>query len=343
LKTLTKVILGIASALLLTGCPWARGVVNTSPALRWWLFSNFGANKMCAEMLERGAPLKLTPTGNTIGRFFPAHCQYQVDDAQRTLTIDFSGTGFAWTPVAGRMGFSAEAVIEYRPDFHMMKEATYVWARTNRIVRGPQFAVGAVEYKVVDWATRTPLGYLANTFGEQIVAGQLANGFTVVRTSQGDAFTVGILNPPDRPKHPMQLEDDERYVFANETTEVHASQIDFLGPYLIPDNDRLLHFRTRLQGPALDVLVMTREAADAWREQLQRGAPLGPPPIPPLEMFVVEPGEGRRPIRLRKGRYVLVVDNSAAIGQMKPPWSPLSIVGANVALLSYSAELGEAD
>jgi hypothetical protein len=333
----------VAFGALALGCGLGRSVINASPNLRWWLFSNFGAHKMCDEMRERGASLKFTPGGNTIGRFFPTSCSHQVDDSSQTILVDFSGTGYAWTPVAGRMGFSASAAVEYRPDFHLIEDAMYLWARTNRIVRGPEFAIGSVEYKVVDWATRTPLGYLANNFGEQIVTGQLSSGFTVVRTDEGDAFAIGILNPPDRPKHPMTIEDDERYVFQNETTEVHTSQVDFLGPYLIPDDDRVLHFRTRLEGPALDVLVMTREAADAWRDQLQRGAALGPPAMPPIETFVGQPGEGRRTIRLSQGRFVVVVDNSRAVGPTNPPWNPLNVIGTGVARLSYSMELSEVD
>ena len=235
-------------------------------------------------------------------------------------------------------------------------------------MRGPEFAIGSVEYKVVDWATRTPIGYLANTFGQQIVSGQLSNGFTVVRTDQGDAFAMGILTPPDRPKGPMTIEDDERYVFANETTEVHVSQVDFLGPFVITDADRKLFLRSRLQGPTLDVFVMSRKAADTWREQLQRGAPLGPPPSPAIETFAIQPGEQSRPIRLPEGSFVLVVDNSNAAGPTnvpvgsvkgwRTPWdiscliTPTRTPGATftgtrlaggVSLLSYSAELGEAD
>jgi hypothetical protein len=28
------------------GCPCARGAINASPEIRWWLFSNFGASKI---------------------------------------------------------------------------------------------------------------------------------------------------------------------------------------------------------------------------------------------------------------------------------------------------------
>lgn len=326
------------------GCPCVNSVVNSSPELRWWLFSNFGAGKMCPEMLKRGAALKLSPGGNTIGRFFPNQCHHEVDDANKLVTIHFAGTGYAWTPVAGRIGFSCSAGVEYRPDFQMTDDAVYVWAKTNRIVYGPDFSIGAVEYKVVDWAARTPVGYLANTFGAQIVSSQLTSGFTVVRTDQGDDFSVGILTPPERPTHPFKVKDEERFVFANETTEVRNGQVDFLGPFEVTDTDQALFLRMKLDGPALDALVMGRQAADEWRDALQRGAQLAQPPYPAEQTFVIQPGgEQEQRLRLPPGEHVIVVDNSANVGQVSPPWNPLSVVGANGATLSYSAELGDAD
>jgi len=38
---------------------------------------------MCPEMLKRGAPLKLAPNGNAIGRFFPERCTTQVNDGPK--------------------------------------------------------------------------------------------------------------------------------------------------------------------------------------------------------------------------------------------------------------------
>src|SRR4051812_30441336 len=116
----------VAALVLLgvTGCGLFRGSVNASPELRWFLFSNFGAQRMCPEMLKRGAPLKLAANGNAIGRFFPERCTAQVNDAAQTVTLAFSGTGFAWTPLAGRVGFAVSATIDYRMDFFLGEDAT---------------------------------------------------------------------------------------------------------------------------------------------------------------------------------------------------------------------------
>lgn len=334
----------LALSCVLSGCGLFRGAVNASPGLRWWLFSTFGAEKMCPEMLKRGAPLRLTPNGNTIGRFFPNSCRYTLSDSQQTMTLSFGGTGFAWTPFAGRVGFAMDAAVEYRPDFQLAEDAVYVWAKTNRIVSAPNFSVGSVENPVVDWATRTPVGFLANTFGGQIVQSNLASGFTVVRTDQSDDFSLGILMPPQRPQHPFKLDSDERLTLANETTEVHAGQVDVVGPLEVGESEQALYLRFSLQGPAVDVMVFPRAPLDPWREGIQRGAPLAPPPVPPLVAIVAQPGaDQRQKVPLAQGQYFLVVDNSNRIGTASPPWSPINMLGTGVAILSYSVELGDAD
>ncbi len=325
--------------LSVAGC---KSFVNASPNLRWWLFSNFGVQQLCPEMLKRGAPLKLTPNGNTIGRFFPDSCSHEVNDPAHTVTVHFAGSGFAWTPIAGRVGFAASAAIEYRMDFYLGENADYIWARTNRILQGPDFKMGAVENKVVDWAARSPVGYLANTFGGQIVSSHLASGFTVVRTGDGDEFTLGHLTPPERPRKPFDTSEDERYVFMNETTEVQAGQVDFLGPFEVAKAGQSLFLRFRMTGPPIDVMVMYRGAGDLWRNGLQLGAPLGPPGQPPITSFTLAPGpEQTQRIKLPPGQYYVVLDNSSAVGMVSPPWNPLQSVGSGAAVVSYTAELAE--
>ncbi len=323
------------------GCPCVRGAVNASPGLRWWLFSKFGAEKMCPEMLKRSAALKLDPNGNTVGRFFPTRCFHELNDATRTMTLHFGGSGFAWTPLAGRVGFSTDASIEYRPDFRMTEKAVYVWARYQRTVQGPDFKVGSVENKLADWTAKSPAGYLFNTFANQIVSSQLASGFTVVHTDDGDEFSVGILDPPARPKRPFDT-DDGSYVFANETTEIRYNQFDYLGPFEIVKKKQVLRLRMKLSGPPVDVMVFPRGPIDTWREGIQMGVRLAPPPIPPVRAFPLQPGgELKQKLALPPGQYVIVVDNSHSMGVVNPPWSPLSAVGGSAAVLSYAAELTE--
>jgi len=324
------------------GCGLFRGSVNASPELRWFLFSNFGAQRMCPEMLKRGAPLKLAPNGNAIGRFFPERCTTQVNDGPQTVTLAFSGTGFAWTPLAGRVGFAVSATLDYRMDFFLGEDATYVWAKPARIVYGPDFRMGAIENKVVDWAAQGPAGYMVATFGSQIVEGQLSSGFTVVHTDSGDQFAIGQLTPPARPQTYF-AGSNGRTSLERDTTEIRVDQMDLVGPLEVPSSGQALFLRFQVTGPAVDALVIRRGAGDLWRSGLQLGAELATPPEAPLSTFVLQPGqEARQIVPLPAGQYYVVLDNSARMGSVNPPWSPLGIVGGNAAVVAYSAELGAA-
>lgn len=330
-------------ALGLASCSWFKGPVNASPSLRWWLFSNFGAQRLCPEMLSRSAPLRIAPNPNTLGRLFPASCQTTVNDASQTVTLSFSGSGFAWTPVAGRVAFSVMASVEYRMDFYLADEAVYIFARPARTVLGPTFQVTSVENRLVNWAAQGPAGYLMNSFGGQIVSGELANGFTVVHTDEGDSFALGQLTPPARPAQPFNTSEG-RYAIVNETSEVHADQLDFLGPLTVATNDQALFVRLVSSGPAVDVLLIRRGTGDLWRQGLQNGMLLGPPPEPPITVFPLMPGaELRQRFPLPAGQYYLALDNSARVGLTNPPFNPLGVLGQNTATVSAAIELGDAD
>src|SRR5262245_33014936 len=90
-------LLAVVLAASASGCRSLFGsVTDASPGLRWWLFSNFGAQKICPEMLKRGVSLRLQDRAPAIGRFFPMQCSYQVDDARQVLTVHFAGTGYGF-------------------------------------------------------------------------------------------------------------------------------------------------------------------------------------------------------------------------------------------------------
>lgn len=337
---LAPALLGLV-LLLGSGCGLFRGTVNSSPSLRWWLFSNFGAQRLCPEMLKRSTPLRLTNGGNAVGRFFPEQCATHVNDTTQTVTLEFSGTGYAWTPVGGRVGFWAGAAIDYRMDFFLDEDSTYVWAVPARIIRGPDFKMGSIEYKLANWASQGPAGYMLNTFGAQLMQSQLAGGFTVVHSDSGDEFALGRLSPPQHPPKPF-TQGKERYAFANEVTEVKSEQVDFLGPFEVVENDQAIFLRMRVTGPSVDVLLITRSSGDVWRNSLQIGAPLAPPSDPVISSWVVSPGiEQQQALRVPPGQYYAVVDNSSRVGTVNPPWSPLGVLGGNTAVVAYVAELGD--
>ena len=190
----------LALAFTGAGCPCVRSAVNASPELRWWLFSNFGASKMCPEMLKRGIPLKLPQLGNaSVGRFFPNQCFVQVDDTRKAIVMSASGTGYATLPVARRVGFYVGMTVEYVPDFRLESDATYVWGQFSRFVSPPDLRIVGVENPVVNLATRTPAGDVATALGNGLVASEIGRGFTVVRQDDGDDFTLGHLEPPQKP------------------------------------------------------------------------------------------------------------------------------------------------
>ncbi len=328
------------------GCPCLKGPVNASPALRWWLFSNFGAGKICPEMVKRGMGLRLQDRGPVVGRFFPTACKVDVDNPNQLITVNFTGTGYAYTPVSRRVGFQCTASVQYRADFYMGDEDIYVWGKVNQIVNGPRFELGYVENPAVDVATAmTPLGMLANGFGNQIVAGELTRGFTVLQNWDTDSksFALGILLPPAKPSSPFDISKDERFTFANETTEVQGNQRDFLGPFEVVDNGQQLAMKYYLQGPPVDVMVVGKSVGDAWREAYQLGRPMAPPPGPVLAGQPLYPNsQVQVAYPLQPGEYYVVIDNTAYAGTVNPPTSILDPLGANaVARISYVAQLAD--
>jgi hypothetical protein len=333
---------GLGASLAL-GCSLFKGPVNASPELRWWLFSNFGVSKLCPEMLQRSAPLRMAPDPNAIGRLFPSSCQTTVNDAAQTVTLSFAGNGYAWTPVAGRIAFDVMASVEYRMDFYLADDAVYIYARPARTVLGPNFQVTAIENRIVNWAAQGPAGYLVNSFGGQIVSGELSSGFTVVHADDGDAFALGILSPPQRPPQPFNTS-KKRYAMVNDTSEVHTDQLDLIGPLTVAKSDQALFVRLAVVGPSVDVLLIRRGTGDLWRQGLQNGLALGPPPETPISMFALNPGpELRQRFPLPAGQYYLAIDNSSRVGSTNPPFSPLGAIGQNTALVSAAVELGDAD
>jgi hypothetical protein len=320
-----------------------RGPINASPALRWWLFSNFAAGKICPEMTKRGMALHLQDRGATVGRFYPAQCSIDVNSSAQTIAVSFAGTGYAYMPLAKRVGFSVTATVEYRPDFYMGEDDIYVWGKVNRIVNAPSFRLGYVEGALADAATAmTPLGTLANVFGNQIVTGELTQGFTAVQnTDKGNDFALGIIMPPTKPHHPFDVTQSEYYTFANETTEVRGNEMDFLGPFEIVSSGQFLMMNYQLQGPAVDAIVVDKGIGDGWRDAYQTGRPISPVPGPILAGAPINPGSQQVSYRLSPGQYYVVIDNSPYVGTVAPPVSLLSPIADPVARLSYVAQLAE--
>jgi hypothetical protein len=322
------------------GCPCVDDTINSSPWLKWKIFAMFGAGRLCEEMSKRGAPLRLADGAPVIGRFYPNACQSVLNDDRQTVTLQFAGDGYAWTPVTKRIAFSSTATVEYKPDFHKDGGTIYVWFRPANIA-APQFQIGLVEQPAVGLATAmTPLGTFVNLFGQQIVSAELRRGFTVIHESAGDDFALGILPPGTRPSHPYDMHGSDRVMFMNEQAEVHGSMLDFLGPFEIDGAGRMLFVKIRSAGIPLDVAVVTRATGDAWRRQYQaqRGVPL-PPAAPIVAGVIPADVEADRSIALPQGQYYVVIDNSSFVGQTAPPMTALF---DPVARVRYLISMGDA-
>jgi hypothetical protein len=338
--SLTTLVLAVSAS----GCPCAAAVTDASPGLRWFLFSNFGASKICPEMLKLGVSLKLQDRAPAVGRFFPMQCSYNVNDSSQTVTVHFAGTGYGYMMPAKRVGFSCTGSIEFRPDFQIAGENVYVWGRLNRIIQGPNFQLGYVENPVFDVAANIPpFGTIANFFGNQVVASELTRGFTVVHNDdRGNDFSLGILVPPQKPHHPFNVTATERFTFANETVDVHGNQRDYLGPFEITDSGQKLYLTVSVTGPAIDVIVVDKFTGDHWREAYQTGKPLGPPPGPIVAGGPLQPGGAQNlSYSFAPGMYYVVLDNSSYAGTANPPFMPFNPLSDPVARVSYVAQVGD--
>lgn len=336
---------GLALLVLSTtavNCPCVDSAVNASPWLRWKIFAAFGAGRVCEEMTKRGASLRMADGAPIIGRFYPSSCNSVTNDDRQTVTLQFAGDGYAWTPVTKRMSFSSSAMVEYKPDFHMDGDTIYVWFKPVNAPT-PTFNLGFVEQPVVGLATAmTPVGTIVNLFAQQIVTSELARGFTVIHESSGDDFSLGILQPPARPAHPFDSHGKDRVVFVNESADVHVNMLDFLGPFEIDQTGRSLFVRLSVQGPAVDVAVIPRDTGEVWRRQFQEHAGVPLPPSPPLVAGVVTPGQDtERSVPLPRGQYYVVIDNSASVGQVSPPVTPLGLFDSP-ARTTYLVSMGDA-
>lgn len=316
------------------GCP-CSGVVNSSPELRWWLFSNFGASKICPEMMKRGVPLKLPQTGAaSVGRFFPSNCQVQVDDARKAIVMNAAGTGYVLLPFTRRVGFSVSMGVEYLPDFKLEDDATYVWGKFSRFVVPPNLQILGVENPVINLASQTPFGSVAGIIGNGLVASEIGKGFTVVRQEDGDDFTLGHLDPPAKPARQFKPGKDH-FLLATDLTSVSSSAREFLGPFTVEDNGVSLFLRANVQNAPLSYYVVDRSVGQPWRQSYETAQPMGPPPGNIIARGPLAVGEARLAFPVGSGVYYIVLENAA-------PAPLLGVVGSEtVSQVSYSVELGD--
>lgn len=329
------------------------GVVNdpSNRTLRREIFG-YAVSELCSELQSRSIPLKLRDPDPSIGRFFPSACNVQQMPSEN-LFVQLLGHGYAWTNVTGRMGFEASAAVEYDQDFLMDGSTMYVYFRqvqtqsrhfqVRMVERGEGSAAG------VAGLLGGSLQAVTQQVGERILDQQLTRGFTVIRESDGTvSFTLGVLDKGQSPLVPFQRGDSDWLLLANDRTELHLEQRDYVGPFTVEDEDDALWLTALVEGaPAVDVLVVPKAVGDTWIQAYETQP--APPPLVGAALVdeVVPVGTtvpGRPPVSWRRalvvppGSYWVVFDNTSSAGKTTPTPGQLD---DRAALVSYAVQLGD--
>jgi hypothetical protein len=346
------VALALSSLAALTGCASREavgqsslavlgpGVVNNpgNKSLRFDLLK-FGLERFCEEMNRRGAPLKLNEGQPVTGRFYAESCQSQAidDESRQSFVVKFSGKGYAWNELLGRIGFTSSGLVEYAADFRLKDGAMYVYFRPRRI-DAAAFQTLMVESAAAQ-VGMTVSGVNADEAGRRIVTGQLERGFTVIRygTSGETDFGVGIVPVGGQPYKPFQISGSDKLTLANERTEVPVGQQDIIGGFEITRDGQALYLTMSLDGAAgADVFVLPKPVGDRMVEQYVRQRGAAPMDAPPLLDEALVPGPlWKRFVPLNRGLYYLVLDHSGSVGRTHPPAS------SGAAKIDYLVQVGE--
>jgi hypothetical protein len=341
----------LSAALVLTACGnqeslgvsalsvVSAGVINdpANKSLRFDLLK-FGLERFCVEMQRRGAPLKLSDSEPVVGRFFADSCQARVIDAEQrqSVIVSYAGTGYGWTNLTGRLGFSSSGSVEYAADFQQHADSMYIYFRP-RSVAGIAFRTLMIESAIAQIGIGVA-GVDANAIGQDIVRHQIERGFTVIRhSSHGDAeFCPGLVPLGQRPFRPFQVVRSDKVTLDDDRTEVHGGQQDFIGGLYVPERGRKLSLNLSLDGaPAVDVLIVPEaDGLALLGGYVNRAGParLLSAPIADAELRAGQPL--RLEFSVQPGNYYLVLDHSTGIGRSTPP------PGDQAAKIDYLVQLG---
>ncbi len=326
------------------------GVVNdpANRTLRREILA-FGTSTLCKELMKRSVPLKLRDDDPTLGRFFPRTCKIESLE-NGDLYVQFSGVGYAWSNLTKRLSFSASAAIQYEQDFRLDGSTMYIYFKPAATT-AKKFELTMVEQQVMPTTPVTPLfpggdaKSFMNQIGEGMLAREIGRGFTVIREDDGSAsFGVGLIPVGERPLAPYERKDDDRLLYVNESVEIHQNQRDYVGPIEVPDKGMALYLTLGVTGaPAVDLIVVPKQLGDAWLDGYLTTPQAGGPPGPPIfdETVNADP-TGRlykRLVRVPKGSYYVVLDNTQTAGRSNPPQQALDDRAVNV---SVGIELGDA-
>ena len=320
------------------------GVMNdpANKSLRFDILK-FGLDSFCGEMLKGGAALKFGDDEPVVGRFFADSCESQVldDEAHKSFIVQYTGKGYAWTNLSQRLGFSSRGVVEYDTDFQLGDGAMYVYFRPRQI-DGAAFQTSLVESALAKTGLAAS-GISADDLGKHIVESQLRRGFTVIRRgSAGDTdFAVGLVPTGQQPFKPFEVKRTAKQILANERTEVHGGQQDYVGAFEVKETNQALYLTVAVDGvPNADVLVVPKPIGDTMLDRYLHAAGGASLTNPALldETASQGPGFWQRFVNVEPGSYYVVIDNSAQLGKSAPDKSTQDDAAAKV---DYLVLLGD--
>lgn len=319
----------------------SAGVINdpSNKSLRFDLLK-FGLEQFCSEMQRRGLALKMRDGDPNIGRFSATSCQSQVLDEpnRQTILIRFAGRGYAWTNVTQRVGFEAQGLVEYAPDFRIHNDAMYIYFRPRNI-DATSFRTTLVE-SVVASAGMGLTGVRPDEIGKGIVDAQLKRGFTVIRYSQRGETEVGMgmVALGQHPFRPFQIQRSARITLDNDRTEIHAGQQDYVGGINVEDDDQALYITATVDGAAaVDLLLVPKALGDSLLTTYTSVSGPAAPQSSPFSAVVHAGQTMQQYVPLPRGTYTLLLDHSAGVGQVAPPAIALDDRAARV---DYLIQLG---
>lgn len=322
------------------------GVVNdpANKSLRFDMLK-FGLDRFCAQMLETGVALKLSDREPVLGRFFAESCQSQVidEESRKSFVMQYTGKGYAWTNVTGKLGFTSRGLVEYAPDFQLSDGALYVYFRPKS-VDAAVFQLTTVDSQVAQAGMALAAGQLSpDEVGRHVLDSQLRRGFTVIRYgSDGRTeFGAGFVPKGEKPYKPFDITTTKK-VLVNERTEVHLQSQDYVGPLAVTEGDAALFLNLELDGAdSVDYQLVPKALGDAMLDRYVRNPGPCPQLAPPaFDSAAVRGGRAVQPVPLPVGQYYLVLDNSAALGRSQPP---AAAAGDAAARVDYALLLGPRD
>jgi hypothetical protein len=184
----------------------------------------------------------------------------------------------------------------------------------------------------------TAVGVNPAELGKRVVDGQLRRGFTVIRWSErGDTeFGMGVIELGERPHHPYQVVTEDKLVIFNERTELRPGQQDYVGAFVVEDDERALYLTLTVDGASsVDALVVPQAVGDTLVDAYIKTPGAQPLAGQALLDEVVSAGPmAKRYVAVPKGRYYLMLDHSDRAGRSAP-------AGPSPAKIDYLVLLGD--